>query len=1777
MKGKRKAARMRSSVMAILLVLATVLSIAGPALALSWDGTGVSSGGSTMTGSGGYVLYESEAKRATVAYRFSAIRADGSYTTGKLETSVLEIWFNNESATSSNSYNAIKNKTIYTSETKYDKAAIVRNFLANDKTTVSLPFVTSQNDNQIVLEENIDTFYSDLPDDPSAIGAWFAYQENADTVAKMLGYKSGTKEMNLGDTIIVEPVFQLVLENQWHALTVTEIAAYAGNKFGSFSNTVGTSSNSQSWGFICNFTNKHWPNALRTEENETWWKNAPKLTDTTYGSRYNNAPFGTLIEKGYGVGILWETNGITTKPDLGITPFRGTSYKIVFADDKGHIYDPYKLPKNKDIHVIVQVKDLNSSVLAESCYFYFEQRVHDERDPIMSAMKRGRIVTNYSIETQAFVQELTGLSGAIWSLDEYAQANRTPHGDGAAIPVTADGLPVFWIDTINSAGLDPSNWSGDYGVAVTTLDAVEPADIAALEYTDTNNGAVQSYRFVDDAISQSDIAITDIKLSASMSTENEFPKDAGGVYKIPYGAKVYVLHKYKNHSSHTDWVRGFDKSTSSTPTDRIEIAANSETDYVCAGRFIADHANAAGSNAFTANTRTGYVYQSGYTSASHESNTANNSRSVQWKADYDVAAFVILKDAAGNMLGASDSGKTIVVPNGQKVYVYLRIRNYMDSSLIYASGSSQSKLQISGYAGTTASTAIANASKKTVTQSKTGDSNYLDIQYTSFTAAAGGSGSYSFSVRVAGTVGDSGMAYDRNTANNSATLNYTVAAPTTDISLDSIYYTTDAAGNNKFTGTPSFNVGTSIYIWYTASVTTKQEFLGVDFRHDDALAAAEWFGGTATGKITANTSMNIRTGPGSSYTKVASLAAGTTVRILHVVDTGTERWGEILVDSTVAAGFLSGYDAGDYKTVWMKLNTYVEETVDYSGCTLKGKNVYGVMNVRTGPGTSYAADGTLAKGAEVTFTKTVRHADGSIWGQFGTNKWVRIQNANHGAVSMETTLTATKSVCVEKLAPGGTTTTTGDIGIYNVSGAVYETGTTSTKNETNGSNNTKTSSYTVENSEYTVTVIAGTGIRIVTGGSQYSPGDTVTVNTLPLTGYQFADWTDADGVRVSTDRKYTFTMPAHDVVLTANAKTIGYRITYVPNNEVGSSRTFRYSIETDLTVLAAPSYPGHVFTGWEVTTAAGNWTAGTTYAAGEDIPAGKYGDVTLTAQWAPVYDVAITNIRFLYKEDDRLVEVTNENMPYGKKIYVYYTVRNNSPVEVSVNIYNASGTRLNPSVITLARGILGDGTAPSDNSHIKSVFAESFVAGTIGQVTFGGSVYMNGYTNADHETNTTNNTRSEAVKVKFDVALEEIYLGDSEGNRITSNIVPVGIKLYVYHVYRNNSYKDVVVDGYDDSGNQVASSVTVPARDTVTVKTYQITTPDQVDAYTLRGSVYRTGYSASTELYETDLANNIKTQSYETVALPYLEAIAPNADYREGTSVITSYWLRNFTDTEYPGDTPIAVVMNVYSESGDLITTVTKDVVVPANESQLVYFKWDVPNFYNESTFVIKAYLDLPQYHPSAETYLNMLVSGNYGYRGWVDSITADTEYADSQPPYWRRPSAPAESDIAAEWTVWEYIDGEFVQKTYGINAGIENAEVTPDSKTAYVKYGKWRMKSGYGLKLDISGLLTAIEGTDSDAYTAEQYVYALFPEYKYRMGANEFAALKYVNGSWQLPQRKEYKNNRIHFTPIWYPDGNYTIQVIIEDIWTPNGMMTIKHNVTLVIEGDMYDDWYIQ
>lgn len=611
---------------------------------------------------------------------------------------------------------------------------------------------------------------------------------------------------------------------------------------------------------------------------------------------------------------------------------------------------------------------------------------------------------------------------------------------------------------------------------------------------------------------------------------------------------------------------------------------------------------------------------------------------------------------------------------------------------------------------------------------------------------------------------------------------------------------------------------------------------------------------------------------------------------------------------------------------------------------------------------------------------------------------------------------------------------------------------------------------------------------------------------------------------------------------------------------------------------------------------------------------GNLGNNYKSIPLAAYYDVGITKIT-LRNTSGAVINPTS--VPFGETINVYHTYHNYSGAALLVTGYRTDGS------VIKSPGAYDYFSIPAGGEI--EVLAETYVANSDNMVReLVGSVYKlyDEGKQMTWETDKTNNRMELTALSQYDLAITNIkflngsgkLIGqlDDDGNVVTPDGGPLeiyrGEKITVYHTYTTSTSSSIDVSGYVNgtmylpkgagsyftlAGGLVENTVYVGTLDTT-----------EIGDFTMKGSVYyKFTQSADKEI---NPYNNVAQISYSIIpGGPWLEPIEPNQAYREGTEVITSFYLHNDTPVEYTPDMKLKVRMWVLDadtglppagEDGQPIV-LWQSVVVPADETQLVYFRWKVPSMSGRNKrFVICCDYTLS---PGLNgEWVGKVSEQFYKYTPWEITFTPDTEYEARQPNYWSRPSVGTWEDAVASWYEWEYIDGRFQKINYGVmfQPGITTAK--PTAITAYKDKvtGNWTMKSGYGFTVETTNVVPyEVHGAtlpDPNSYTLEQYCYALFPEFEYELNYQKDYELvcgtstlePKESGGFQLYEFcvKDKKGNdknygRVHWTPIWYPDGRYYVKVVQQDIWTPVGAVeTTTISNSLQIEGNMYDDWYI-
>lgn len=299
--------------------------------------------------------------------------------------------------------------------------------------------------------------------------------------------------------------------------------------------------------------------------------------------------------------------------------------------------------------------------------------------------------------------------------------------------------------------------------------------------------------------------------------------------------------------------------------------------------------------------------------------------------------------------------------------------------------------------------------------------------------------------------------------------------------------------------------------------------------------------------------------------------------------------------------------------------------------------------------------------------------------------------------------------------------------------------------------------------------------------------------------------------------------------------------------------------------------------------------------------------------------------------------------------------------------------------------------------------------------------------------------------------------------------------------------------------------------------------------------------------------------------------------YRVNTQVITAVTISGGRANP---DRPVTARFNINGR-----TYTVRNIYYPSGDEQLVWVKWRTP--------------DKPQ-----DLTIRVTTSGS----GRADKSTIHVKIEDldeNQPPNpiaddrndsYRRPgSLPIfESRSEADWSIWRawwhehwvWHSGSDDEDGYWEDEGWWNYDkdwyyaylsatmkIEPDAKSPTAKENV--MKSGYG----INEMVTAdVQTNRSSAVTGAQNAIAFFPEFQYetywrllkKTSGNLHAKLEYQ------PNRYSTFNRRTHFTPIWMPDGDYTVYTWLIDCWTPKGMLSLNLSDQVYIQGSLWDDWHI-
>lgn len=299
-------------------------------------------------------------------------------------------------------------------------------------------------------------------------------------------------------------------------------------------------------------------------------------------------------------------------------------------------------------------------------------------------------------------------------------------------------------------------------------------------------------------------------------------------------------------------------------------------------------------------------------------------------------------------------------------------------------------------------------------------------------------------------------------------------------------------------------------------------------------------------------------------------------------------------------------------------------------------------------------------------------------------------------------------------------------------------------------------------------------------------------------------------------------------------------------------------------------------------------------------------------------------------------------------------------------------------------------------------------------------------------------------------------------------------------------------------------------------------------------------------------------------------------EYRVDTDVITPVTL--YAGSEINPDGPATVTFTIKGSTYRM-----SNIVIPEGDSQLAWVKWHTPSEPQNITITVRTNRGtLSQTTIKAKV---VDLSGNDP----PDPKATDTAGS------WRPSSVPSREEKSyAAWSVWwaqwhpywvwhstgdddgYWVDEgwyDFFRDNYSASM-TATIRIEPDEKVPTAAGNT--MKSGYG----VSNTVTATVSTSAPMshYTYGQTAVSYFPEFNYttywrlldRLSSGKTARFQFAENIYST-----YKQ-RVHFSPVWFPDGSYTVNTHVMDIWTPAGMLCANLTDSVTISGSLYDDWHI-
>ncbi len=320
---------------------------------------------------------------------------------------------------------------------------------------------------------------------------------------------------------------------------------------------------------------------------------------------------------------------------------------------------------------------------------------------------------------------------------------------------------------------------------------------------------------------------------------------------------------------------------------------------------------------------------------------------------------------------------------------------------------------------------------------------------------------------------------------------------------------------------------------------------------------------------------------------------------------------------------------------------------------------------------------------------------------------------------------------------------------------------------------------------------------------------------------------------------------------------------------------------------------------------------------------------------------------------------------------------------------------------------------------------------------------------------------------------------------------------------------------------------------------------------------------------EISKSNNSATVNISIgAAKPDFSCDFPVHDYIAGQDAVIAVTVNN---TGLIGNPNVPVRFTVGSMAYDT------NIPVPV-DSNLAVFRVTMPDLSGEITMTAEVDPNntIPEYNENNNTMMRLATVTQLHTPQQIDALDSGLEatFLNNNKVLKDVPDAP--DSTTHIWQEYRYESGDYVLHTYTAALSV-SFTVKPDSRVADGD----TVQSGFGVEQTAGAVLTT-NYDHPEKLVGVQDLWLTYPETGYGMDVGGYTGyyeqmisdvLGGLSNTWSYPINPySVANMPLHYIPLWYPDGEYTVLCTAFGAWSPNGQMFADLPDSVTVSGNMYD-----